>query len=156
MSFESLASKLVPFETFDEKVFIEGSNTPQRVCDFVLALALAYNDFKDVFVARKLLEEIPSDQTRPPTPALAQRNGIENRIVRVQFGFIHELLTLLIEESQTISDPAFVRIIKKISSQAKRDWHYGCGEFYSIKRRTDWLRVDGLRRVETRHEKPTV
>ena len=122
MSFETLANKLGPFETFDRKAFIGDEKVPQNVCDFVLSLALAYNDFKDIFFSRKLLDEVQVDLQAIPTVKLALRNGIENTILRIHSGFIHELLNLLKDHEKAILEPAFQRVLRQMSKQGKLDW----------------------------------
>ena len=122
MSFQSLANKLVPFETFDRTAFVEDSEVSQRVCDFVLSLALAYNDFRDVITTRDLLIDISVDRQAPPSPLLALRNGIDNTIVRIQIGFMHELFKLINANSDAIAEPAFARVLRQMSKEGKKSW----------------------------------
>jgi hypothetical protein len=122
MSFNDHANKLVPFETFDRDVFIGDPDVPQDVCNFVLSLALAYNDFRDVFFSRRLLDELEIDINSPPTVLLALRNGIENTIVRIQSGFIHELLKLLNDHQAIIKNKLIQDVIRQMSKPGKQSW----------------------------------
>jgi len=122
MSYKSLASKLFPFETFNSTAFIGDDNVPQKVCDLVLSLALAYNDFRAIIFARELIKEIDVNLQGPRTEQLGLRNGLENTIVRVQTGFIHELLNILDKNQETINDLAFQKILRQISKVGKQAW----------------------------------
>jgi len=122
MPYQSLADQLVPFETFDRNAFIEDAQVPQRVCDLVLSLAQAFDDFRDVFFARELVSEVPSPPNGVRTVSLGLRNGLQNVLIRVQTGFIHELLNLIRDSGPTISDPAFQRVLRQLSKEGKLAW----------------------------------
>jgi hypothetical protein len=122
MSFLTVANKLVPFETFDRAAFIGDAKVPQDVCNLVLSLGQAYNDFGDVFIARRFLEETGVNLNGPRTVHLGLRNGLENTIVRVQTGFIHELLKLLQENQKVILNSIFQRIVRQMSKPGRQAW----------------------------------
>jgi hypothetical protein len=55
MSFKAECAQLAPLETFDPAVFEPSGDVSQEMCDFVLALALIYNDCKDLVYANLAL-----------------------------------------------------------------------------------------------------
>lgn len=122
MTFADLAKDLSDFETFDEKLFVADAIYSQDLCNFILALALAYNDFRDVFTAHLLLSEIGNIPEQPKTPMLGLRNGLRNSLIRVQIGFVHEILKLIEENSKVISDPSFRKVIFKLNRDGKIAW----------------------------------
>ena len=57
-------SKLGPIETFDKNVFLENDKCHQNLCNFILSLALIWNDFKDILL---FYEHIKYRQDQSPT-----------------------------------------------------------------------------------------
>lgn len=50
-------------ETFDPAAFVGGEEVPQELCNFVLALALIYNDYKNLtYASLKLRESKPKGE----------------------------------------------------------------------------------------------
>lgn len=47
-SFQDECSELAPLETFDPAAFLGDEAVPQELCNFILSLALIYNDCKDI------------------------------------------------------------------------------------------------------------
>lgn len=122
MSFEEFANTLVPFESFDSSVFIGTDEIPQEVCDLVLSLALAYNDYHDVAFAHTLINELGEIPEYPPTTRLGFRNGLRSTIIRVQAGFVHELLDVIRDNEKVIESAPFQRILRKLSSGGRAAW----------------------------------
>ena len=62
---------LGPIESFEAEVFLGDGRCPQTVCDFVAALALVFNDLRNLSIVVELLQhQKPSD-----TPGLAAPRG---------------------------------------------------------------------------------
>lgn len=122
MSFEKFANSLVPFECFDPEAFAETAEIPQEVCDLVLSLALAYNDYHDVVFAHTLINDLGEMPDNPLTTRLGFRNGLRNTIIRVQAGFVHELLNLLRDNKKAIESTAYKEIIRKLSTGGRNAW----------------------------------
>ncbi len=122
MPYEELISELAPLETFDPKAFISDDNYPQDLCDFVLCLALAYNDFRDVVLAQVLLNEVDNAPKEVPSTRLGQNVALRQTVMRVQVGFIHELLKLLEANKHVIGGPSFNKVFKQMGKEAKQAW----------------------------------
>lgn len=56
-SFDNECSVLATLETFDPAVFLGDGRVPQSLCDFVLALALIFNDLRDLSYANVLVRD---------------------------------------------------------------------------------------------------
>lgn len=124
MPYEKEVSKLAPLETFDPKVFIGDSERPQELCDFILALALAYNDFRDVTFGRILHSELPVPRQAIPSLELGEWAALRIFIIRVQIGYVHELLTLVQENKELVGTPAFSSLFKSLSKEGKEAWNF--------------------------------
>ena len=58
MTYEDIANQLAPLESFDPSVFQGDAVISQKLCDFVLALTIAYNDLRDSTFALILLDDV--------------------------------------------------------------------------------------------------
>lgn len=126
MSYEEEVKKLAPLETFDAGAFVGNDEYPQSLCDFMLSLALAYNDLRDVTLARILFDSIPIPGNDLPTTARGQYGGLRLILTRVQIGLINELFRLVESSRQIVDDPSFGRVCKPLSKQAKFAWNIVC------------------------------
>lgn len=123
MSFDAKVQDLGPLETFDPSAFLADEDTPQDLCDFVLALALAYNDLRDIFLARILLAEVAPTDSKTPTPHAALSNGLGIALLRAQAGTLHELLKLVAEKQSQLSHPIFVKTLGKLHKVGRSAWN---------------------------------
>jgi hypothetical protein len=111
-----------PLQTFDPKAFVADNDVPQDVCNFVLTLALVYNDCKNGIFSNLLLTE-----SKPPgKPELSRAwgvySGIKVHYVRLHFALIHELLNLISDNEPIIRHPFFVSVITLLPSTARESW----------------------------------
>jgi hypothetical protein len=122
MTFEERLAQLAPLETFDPKAFRGDSSVPQELCDFVLALALVYNDFRDVVVAQGLLNAALPNDTSTPTPRLGELGGIHAHLNRLMAALVHELAKLIERSDHLLSHPFFESLVKKLPRAAREAW----------------------------------
>jgi hypothetical protein len=85
-SFQDECSELAPPETFDPAAFLGDEAVPQELCNFILSLALIYNDCKDITYSKLVLGEF-----RPPQPPRKNRlwgawTGVDFHIIRALVG----------------------------------------------------------------------
>src|SRR5688500_5780759 len=93
-------SELAPLEAFDSSAFIGDDAYPQDLCDFVLALSLAFNDLKDVLVSHDILNGAwPKDETTP-TPELGEFLGMTQHLFRLHTGTLHEVLNFVSDNAK--------------------------------------------------------
>jgi hypothetical protein len=122
MPYQQFVDDLVPLETFSPDALRQNKKFPQEMCDLVIALALAYNDFRDIFFAHILLDEVKSEEQNIPNTKNAFDNGLRNTIVRMQIGIIRELLVLIKNNNETICQPTFKKLHSKLSKKGKNAW----------------------------------
>jgi hypothetical protein len=123
MTFDDLLKELAPFETFDKKVFVGDSEYPQNVCDYILSFALACNDFRDIFSAHLQLTEIGIIPEQPKSTKLGLRNGLRKTLIRVQIGFVHEILKLIENNKHINEEPSFKIVLTLLSREGKDAWN---------------------------------
>ncbi len=124
MPYRDQVKKLAALETFGPEAFAGNSEYPQELCDLVLALALAYNDFRDMTFARILLSEVPMPNQGIDSIELGQWAALRIFIIRVQIGFVHELLTLVHENRDLIATSGFARLFRSLSKEGKEAWQF--------------------------------
>ena len=113
---------LAPLETFDPRAFSGDSKCHQDTCDFILSLAVAYNDLKNVAMALRFLAEVrPRDLSRP-TVEIGQHAGVLLHIMRLEAGIIRELLILIEKNKAILNTPYFTELKRKLSRNAREAW----------------------------------
>ena len=118
-SFEAQCLSLGPLETFDPIAFQGDKTVPQCVCNFVLALALAFNDLKDIFYGHIVLQDYKQDETtRPRTRAFGLYSGMNLHFLRLIMGTVHELLDLIEEEKAVIQHESFRETVRLLPRDA--------------------------------------
>ena len=113
---------LAPLQTFSQEAFVGDNNVPQDICNFVLALALIYNDCKDGIFSNLILgESKPSGESQLSRPSGAY-SGFMVHYLRLHFSLIQELLNLIAKSQQTIKHPFFNSVIQQLSKQDRDSW----------------------------------
>src|SRR5476649_2571870 len=97
--------------SFDPRIFVEDSIYPQEFCDFMLALALAYNDYRDVFVAQLLLWEVQPGDLKRPTPSVGEFAGINCHLMRTLAGILRELLIVIEKNHEVVASKEFGKLV---------------------------------------------
>ncbi len=120
MSYDTEVQKLGPLTTFDPALFVGDDKCPQEVCNFVLALAVAYNDLRDLTLTRRLL--IDMEPPQEDTPTYGNWSGLGIAWLRVSWGQLNELLVLLEENKKAIEHTAFQALHKRIDKKARNAW----------------------------------
>ena len=121
-NFTQEAEQLAPLQTFSREAFVGDSNVPQGICNFVLALALIYNDCKDGIFSNLILgESKPSGGIQLSRPWGAY-SGFMVHILRLHLALIQELLNLIEKSQQTIKHPFLNSVIQQLSKQDRDSW----------------------------------
>jgi len=120
-SYKGEVAKLAPLETFDSQVFMPDERADKSLCDFVLALALAFNDLKDLLLLHSLLLG-EKEQPTAPTPALGMLSGAHFHALRLLLGFVFELLQLLEDNQNVIKSRAFQEGLRKVPKGTRSAW----------------------------------
>jgi hypothetical protein len=121
-SYTAEIAKLAKVETFDPNAFTSEHKSVQACGDFVLALALAFNDLKDLLLVDSLLlGEVPQDR-HTPSPELGAFGGSHLHFLRVLFGVLRELLYLVKREKVTYESSCFQSVIRNLPKQRREAW----------------------------------
>lgn len=115
-------AKLDRLETFDPAAFTASDKATQDVAEFVLVLALAFNDLKDLLLAESLLlTQKPSD-LQTPTPALGMFSGAHYHFYRLLLAHLYELLYLVQQNATIRATPPFLKLEKQLTRGARESW----------------------------------
>jgi hypothetical protein len=111
-------------ESFDPLAFIADDVFSQDVCDLVLALAIAYNDYKDLILGHQILQGLYDEleDLTTPTRELGQGSGISIHLYRLLAGFLHELYELIASSSSVVNSVGFQRVLKVLPAAARDAW----------------------------------
>jgi len=119
--FRTECDHLAPLETFDPAAFRGNDDVPQAVCNFVLALALIYNDCKDAIYAHVVLAGLkPADRRR--TRVSGAVAGAQLHAFRAVAGLLHELFDLIRENDDVLSHPFFTSVIQHLHPVSREAW----------------------------------
>ena len=120
-SFQEECATLESLQTFDPVAFEGDDKVPQRLCNFVLALALIYNDCKNMTYAGTLLKEC-----RPPGPektaVWGTYAGTDRHLFRLMISSVHELFNLIKDHEDVLSHEFFVKVIKRLPQPSRESW----------------------------------
>lgn len=122
MTYQDEVKMLAQLMTFDPAAFSGDDEVPQSVCNVVLALAVAYNDLRDVAFGFTLLDEVRPKGDPRPTQEFGQFGGVQTALQKAEAGIIHETLNLIDRESAAIDHPFFRRVVSSCSSGARTAW----------------------------------
>lgn len=121
--YEELVRDLGEPIAFDARAFVGDEKVPQDVCDFILSLALVFNDFKDLVFAQQLMQTIrPGDG--PPSRDRGLHGGLHVHLIRLLAGILNELAKLIEKRKAVVTGPVFAAILKKIPSSARDMWKH--------------------------------
>jgi hypothetical protein len=122
-NFTQESELLAPLQTFERDAFVGDERVPQELCNFVLTLALIYNDCKDgIFSNMMLTGSKPKGQVESSRD-WGTYNGIKLHYIRLHVALIHELLGLIEENQQIVKHEFFKSVIKKLPKQDRESWN---------------------------------
>ena len=112
----------IPLETFDPAAFVADDTIPQEVCNFVLTLALAYNDIKDVTEAHHRLKEHDPPGLFRKQVDFGMQAGRKVHLIRYQIGLVNELCELIRKHEEIIGQPLLQSLIRQMSKRSRAAW----------------------------------
>jgi hypothetical protein len=119
--YEDALTALKPIEVVDAHVFREDGWCPQSVCDLVLALALAFNDFKDIVLSQQFIQMI-LPASAEPSKELGQAGGLSEHLFRLILALIQELVELIARSKSAVEHPVFLKVIRALHPEARAGW----------------------------------
>jgi len=114
---------LAKLQYFTPKVFISDNKEEQEVCNFILMLALIYNDFKDLLWAYFYMEKCKPPTISQPTSYIGQYGGINLHLTKLFHSLIFEFSKLIQENCVVFSHPLFIKTIQQIQKENKNNWN---------------------------------
>jgi hypothetical protein len=123
LGFRDECELLAALETFDPEAFRGDDKVPQAVCNFVLALALIYNDCKDAIYAHVALAE-----SKPDGPPLQRTKvwgaiaGAQSHAFRAVAGLLHELFNLIRANDDVLRHDFFVSLLRQVHPKSREAW----------------------------------
>lgn len=120
--FAEYYSQLSPHDEFDPKAFIGNEDVPQELCNFVLALALTYNDYKYYSISFNMLLKSEPEGKPQRNSAWGEFTGIKFHIIRLHIGFVHELFKLIQGNKKVLEHPFFIEVIRVLNKKGRKSW----------------------------------
>jgi hypothetical protein len=120
--FDDYFLKLSPYLEFDPNAFIGNEDIPQQLCNFVLALSLAYNDYKYYNLSYDMLLKSGPENLKERTTVCGEYAGIKFHLIRLHIAFAHELLKLVEVNKDILQHPFFKETIRILSRKARESW----------------------------------
>lgn len=121
-TFQEECSELAQLETFDPLAFQANDKVPQDLCNFILALALIYNDFKDLIYGYMLTEQSRPKGRFKRTRLWGAFSGVQFHIFRSAVALLHELFNLISKNKSVLLQPFFTSILGQIAPSARKSW----------------------------------
>lgn len=115
-------ARLAPLETFDARAFVADGSVSQTLCNFVLALALAYNDVKDATMGYLLLREHKPAGDPAETPAWGTYGGLEMHFIRHHIGLVREICVLIEDNQPILHDPFLISTVSQMGKKKRVAW----------------------------------
>jgi hypothetical protein len=121
--FKRHTDELAGLETFDPGVFVGDEEASQEICNFVLTLALLWNDFKDATYALDLLGECKPSDPPGPTREWGAYGGIDLHLLRYQVTLVRELQTLVCRHRAVARGHYLEGLVRELPPEARDAWH---------------------------------
>lgn len=122
-SYQEKLDRLAPIHTFDPAIFDGDDECPRKVCDLVLALAIAHNDLNDVsfaFELRHPYSNVDDDKTINKKRGLA--GGVGLNLNKLRMSIVHELLVTVQNQLDAVNHPWFIRLLNTLHAKNKKYW----------------------------------
>lgn len=122
-TFQEECSELAQLETFDPLAFQADEKVSQDLCNFILALALIFNDCKNLIYVYLVIAD-----SRPEGKFVRNRlwgafSGVQFHFFRDLIGLLHELFMLIHDNESLLQQPFFKSVIQQIDKPAKEAWN---------------------------------
>jgi hypothetical protein len=113
---------LADLESFDSAAFNGDAKVSQDVCNFVLTLALIFNDLKDLIVAQVTLQSHKPSGSFKVSRHWGEYNGIDIHLWKLMVGLFHEIVQLIRDSEDVIADLFFQSVLKSLRMKERDIW----------------------------------
>lgn len=114
---------LAALKHFDPRVFQFLGKNEQEVCNFILMLALIYNDFKDLSWAYVHMDKCKPPTTPQATPHIGQYAGMNLHLTKLFHSLLFEFTKLIKNSSDVLNHQLFAKILQQIHKENKKNWN---------------------------------
>lgn len=122
-SFQKECLQLAKLQTFNPDAFQEDDKVAQDICNFVLSLALIYNDFRDLTYAQVLLEQSKPSSDPSKSRFWGAFAGVENHLRRLTVGLLHELFNLIQNNEKVLKLEFMKKLVSNMRPNAREAWN---------------------------------
>jgi hypothetical protein len=113
---------LAPLESFDPAAFKGDAKVSQDVCNFVLTLALIFNDLRDLVFAQVTLQSQKPDGPFKVSRHWGAYSGIDLHLWKLMVGLFHEVIQLIKDSEDVIAAPFFQSVLKGLRKEERDIW----------------------------------
>lgn len=114
--------ELADLRSFNPDVFLSDNKEDQEVCNFVLSLAIIYNDLKNLIWVHHHLTKARPRAEEILTRYLGEFSGFHLYAHRLIISLFHELLVLIKNKQKSINHKLFQRCVEQIPKTARDSW----------------------------------
>jgi hypothetical protein len=122
-TFQEECSELAQLETFDPIAFQADETVSQDLCNFILALALIFNDCKNLIYAYLVTAELLPEGKFVRNRLWGTFSGVQFHVFRDIIALLHELFNLIHKNEYLLQGPFFKSVIHQIDKPAKKAWN---------------------------------
>ncbi len=126
---EESLKNLNPLESFNKNAFIADEKYEQELCNFILALALVWNDTKNLLLYYEYLKSLEpldvskvEDLKQLETPFWGELSGIKNYLEKTLIAIIHELFRLIKDSKEILELKTYKSILKQLHPNCRHAW----------------------------------
>jgi hypothetical protein len=120
--FDSHCASLARLNIFDPSAFRGDEDVPQHVCSLILALALVWNDCKDICYARSLLQDSKPDEPARNNKAWGEFGGVDVHLFRLEVALMHELFGLICRSEVAVRSDSLADLLAKLPAYVRDTW----------------------------------
>lgn len=113
---------LAPLESFDPAAFKGDAEVSQDVCNFVLTLALIFNDIKDLVVTQVTLQSQKPPGSFKVSRQWGEYSGIDQHLWKLMVGLFHEIVRLIRDSEDVMAAPFFQSVLKSLRKRERDIW----------------------------------
>lgn len=114
--------ELAPLRYYDIQTFISPDKEEQKVCNFILMLSLAYNDFKNIIWAITQIEKLRPKEKKV-SPSYGQIDGMYAHLTKLLFAHLCELANSIKDNISVLDKPLFKKILNHIKIKNREYWN---------------------------------
>lgn len=120
-TFLDFSLRLSPFKEIDKRIFEGDSNSSDKVCNFLLLLALVYNDLKFIQVSMNLItNSLEQSKERKTSGELA---GMQFFIYRLNVALLHEFQINIKNNQSIIQSDYFKSLLNGLTLNVQNHWN---------------------------------